>query len=158
MMARFGKIPRPDSIETARGGNTYHRKPPIVRKGKAPRVTPPADILKVPAAVAFWHEHAGVLTETGRLKPGMEATFAMLCHVHADCVRLRDQLDSEGSIIPSARGIPMPHPAATQLHRARGLFIKLAGEFGLTSMSDARIPHEVERPSANPLDEFLIHG
>lgn len=130
----------------------------VARKGPPPKVTPPADVMKSPAAIRFWKKHAADLCNSGRLTPVMADSFAVLCKLHADVERLEAALAEAGEIVPTARGTPMPHPLVRMVRDARRDFAKLSCEFGMTAAAESRIPRQVDVSDApaNPLAQFGI--
>ena len=137
-MGRRGPIPDPKSERSKAGRNS--RKPrPAPPTTDAP--SPPASIAHDAKAMSFWDRHAPQLAAVGRLRPEQADTFAILCQLHADCVTLADQVAAEGWITATDKD-QAPSPVARLLRDARRDFVNLARDFGLTAVSEARLPQD----------------
>lgn len=151
-MGSRGPIARPDSSESRRGRNTRYRKAPAP---KPVGVAPPAFVAANPVALAFWNEHAPTLTEAKRLRPEHAATFGVVCEMFAECRSLAERVKAEGAVVSTGRGT-RANPACKLLRDARRDLFAAARDFGLTALSDARLPID---PSSerepNQLDAFL---
>lgn len=132
-MGARGPLPDPGSSNTSKRRNTYYRRSPAATATRTPR--PPAAVAARPAALRFWRDHAGDLTDRGRLTPGTAAMFGMLCGLVADADDLASAIASEGWLVDGK-----PHPAARLLRDARRDAVALATSFGLTPAGEARLP------------------
>lgn len=137
-MGVHGPLPRRGSSESKRGRNTYFRKGP---KRPDVAVEPPDDVVREPAALAFWNAHAPALVAAKRLRPEHAATFGVVCHVAAECKALAARLAAEGPVVSTGRSVK-PHPLFRLLRDARRDLFAFAGAFGLTAVADARLPVE----------------
>ena len=97
-MGRYGPLPHRGSSESKRGRNTFYRKGPA---RDAVAVAPPDDVKRDPAALAFWEAHAPALVAAKRLRPEHAHTFAVVCHVAAECQALAARVAAE--LLPRAR-------------------------------------------------------
>jgi len=134
-MGSRGPLPRRDSSESRRGRNTYRARP--VRL--AVDVSPPPDVAADPVALAFWHEHADTLVAAGRLRPEFADTFGLLAVMVAECRAMTDRMNAEGILLPTRRG-SRPNPLCRLIRDRRRDIVTLLREFGLTPVSDARLP------------------
>ena len=150
-MGKRGPLPRADSTETARGRNTFARKG---RARQGSDVSPPDFVAADPAALAFWKSHAPLLVAAKRLRPEHAETFGLLCVLASECRALAAQVAAEGAVIGTARGT-RANPACRLLRDARRDLFAFSRDFGLTSMSDARLPAEQPADAPNELDAFL---
>lgn len=152
-MGRHGPLPRPGSTETKRGRNTFHRKGPA---GPAVVVEPPDDVKRDAAALAFWEEHAPHLVAAKRLRPEHARTFAVVCHVAAECQALAARVAAEGPTVSTGRTVKA-NPCVRLLRDARRDLFQFASAFGLTAVADARLPQEPPEPSRGDalLDRFI---
>lgn len=156
-MGTRGPLPRRDSTESRRGRNTYRARPVRVPV----EVPPPTDVAANPFALAFWHEHADTLIASGRLRPEFAHTFGLLAVMIAECREMTDRLKAEGALLPTRRG-SRPNPLCRMIRDRRRDIVTLLREFGLTPISDARMPVEGaegnvdEDDAAASLREFLV--
>ena len=134
-MGSRGPLPRRDSSESRRGRNTYRARP--VRL--AVDVLPPPNVAAAPVALAFWREHAGTLIAAGRLRPEFADTFGLLAVMVAECRAMTDRVAAEGVLLPTRRG-SRPNPLCRMIRDRRRDIVALLREFGLTPVSDARLP------------------
>lgn len=146
-MGSRGPIPDPKSGRSAAGRNTRTKKvaatrpaPPRAAAGSTD-LLPPADVVAVPAALAFWERVAPGLIASGRLVLEQADAFAILCQLHAEILALREQLAAEGWITATDKG-QAASPVAKLLRDSRRDFVQLARDFGLTAAAAARIPQE----------------
>ena len=102
-------------------------------------VPPPADVAANPFALAFWHEHADTLIASGRLRPEFAQTFGLLAVMIAECRDMSDRVKAEGDLLPTRRG-SRPNPLCRMIRDRRRDIVALLREFGLTPVSDARVP------------------
>lgn len=145
-MGRRGRHPDPNS---KRSQAALARATQLAKYGPAPagqartpvHLEVPANVAKVPAALAFWTRTSPLLQAEGRLHPEQVDAFAILCRLHADIVHLEDQVDAEGWITATDKG-QAASPVAKLLRDSRRDFVTLAREFGLTAASAARIPQD----------------
>jgi P27 family predicted phage terminase small subunit len=151
-MGTRGRKPSPGSVRSARGEYRGRQA-----KGVAPAVTPPAKLLKRPAAVAFWQDKAPPLIADGRLNTQNLDSFVMLCQYHADELDCEAMLEAEGLVIKTSKGM-ISHPATMLLARARRDFLRMALEFGLTPASYARLPAEKSNGQKANEDEALLRS
>jgi phage terminase small subunit len=151
-MGSRGPVARPDSSESRRGRNTRFRK------GAAPEpaaVKPPVFVKSNPAALAFWREHAPALIASRRLRPEHAVTFGTLAEMAAECRALAERVAAEGVVVETPRGT-RANPACRLLRDARRDLFAAARDFGLTALSDARLPIDpVDNGKPDALDEFL---
>jgi phage terminase small subunit len=134
-MGSRGPLPRRDSSESRRGRNTYRARP--VRL--AVDVSPPPTVAADPVALTFWHEHADKLVAAGRLRPEFADTFGLLAVMVAECRAMTDRMNTEGILLPTRRG-SRPNPLCRMIRDRRRDIVTLLREFGLTPVSDARLP------------------
>ena len=134
-MGTRGPLPRRDSTESRRGRNTYRARPVRVPV----EVPPPANVAANPFALAFWHEHADTLVAAGRLRPEFADTFGLLAVMVAECRAMTDRMNAEGILLPTRRG-SRPNPLCRMIRDRRRDIVTLLREFGLTPISDARVP------------------
>jgi len=134
-MGTRGPLPRRDSSESRRGRNTYRARPvrPTVD------VSPPPNVAANPVALAFWREHADKLVALGRLRPEFADTFGLLALMVAECRAMTDRMNAEGGLLPTRRG-SRPNPLCRMIRDRRRDIVALLREFGLTPVSDARLP------------------
>lgn len=164
-MGSRGPIPDPKSGRSAAGRNTRSKKaakkpppaPPPATAGETD-VLPPADVVAVPAALAFWERVAPGLIASGRLVLEQADAFAILCQLHAEILALREQLAAEGWITATEKG-QAASPVARLLRDSRRDFVSLGRDFGLTAAAAARIPQdpkhgEEDDPEAAALLKF----
>ena len=151
-MGTRGRKPSPGSVRSTRGEYRGRQT-----KGVAPEVTPPAKLLKRPAAVAFWQDKAPPLIADGRLNTQNLDSFVMLCQYHADELDCEAMLEAEGLVIKTSKGM-ISHPATMLLARARRDFLRMALEFGLTPASYARLPAEKSNGQKANEDEALLRS
>jgi P27 family predicted phage terminase small subunit len=118
-------------------------------------MTPPAKLLKRPAAVAFWNDKAPPLIADGRLNAQNVDAFTMLCQYHADELDCEAILEAEGLVIKTTKGM-VSHPATMLLARARRDFVRVAQDFGLTPASFARLPAEAKKDGKSASDEEAL--
>ena len=155
-MGSRGPLPRRDSSESRRGRNTYRARP--VRL--AVDVSPPPDVAADPVALAFWHEHAGTLVAAGRLRPEFADTLLLAVMV-AECRAMTDRMNAEGILLPTRRG-GRANPLCRVVRDWRRDIVALSREFGLTPITDARLPVEGaeavvdEDDDEAALREFLV--
>jgi P27 family predicted phage terminase small subunit len=142
-MGRHGPLPRRDSSESKRGRNTYFRKGATPPAGT---VEPPDDVKRDSAAFAFWQEHVPPLVAAKRLRPEHAAVFAVVCHVAAEVRSLAERVAAEGPVVSTGRSMKA-NPAVRLLRDARRDLFQFASAFGLTAVSDARLPQEPPEPS-----------
>lgn len=159
-MGRRGRHPDPHSkrsqaalARAAALGRASAPAPPSRAKKAAP-LKPPADVADRPQAAAFWKAHAATLADAGRLRPEHAAAFALLCHLHADCHELREQVAAEGRISATSKGQGIS-PAARLLREARSDFLAAAREYGLTPAAETRFPPEAEHAEEDPTEAAL---
>jgi phage terminase small subunit len=151
-MGRHGPLPRRGSSESKRGRNTFYRKGPARPAGA---VEPPDDVARDPVALAFWHAHAPALVAARRLRPEHAATFAVVCHVAAECQALAARVAAEGPVVNTGRSVKA-NPACRLLRDARRDLFTFASAFGLTTVADARLPAEPEPDDRDsPLQRFI---
>ena len=154
-MGRHGPLPQRGSSESKRGRNTYFRKGPA---RDVVAVEPPDDVKRDAAALAFWQEHVPLLVAAKRLRPEHAATFAVVCHVAAEVRALADRVAAEGPVVSTGRSVKA-NPAVRLLRDARRDLFSFASAFGLTTVSDARLPAEPPEPSrADTLLDRFIRG
>ena len=153
-MGTRGPIPEPDSGATKRGRNTATRKGPA--RGAA-TVGPPAFIHGNAAAMQFWQEHAPPLVAAKRLRPEHAATFGIVCELAAECRALVERVAAEGAVVSTGRGT-RANPACRLLRDARRDLFNFGQAFGLTAMSDARLPAEPEPDEKDSLLNRFIRG
>lgn len=148
-MGTRGPLPRRDSKNSRMGRNTLYRIRPA-----APvcNVAPPDNVARDPAALRFWQEHAPQLIAAKRLRPEHAVTFGVVCQLAADCQALAERITAEGAVVSTGRGMKA-HPACRLLRDARRDFFTFAGQFGLTAVTDARLPAE---PPNEPPDELAV--
>jgi len=151
-MGRRGPKPSPGSVRSTRGKYRGRQTGTV-----APTVTPPAKLLKRPAAVAFWQDKAPPLIADGRLNTQNLDSFVMLCQYHADELDCEAMLEAEGLVIKTSKGM-ISHPATMLLARARRDFLRMALEFGLTPASYARLPAEKSNGQKVNEDEALLRS
>ena len=132
-MGARGPLPDPRSNNSAIRRNTLSRRSPAATATRTPR--PPAAVAARPAALQFWRDHAGDLTDRGRLTPATTAMLGLLCGLMADVADLAAVVAAEGWTIDGK-----PHPAARLLRDARRDAVALATSFGLTPAGEARLP------------------
>ena len=137
-MGSRGPAPNPKSARSRDGRNTLHRKEPAKVSGP---IEPPSDVQAVPAALGFWERNAPGLIADGRLRADGVDSFALLCHLHADCQQLAAQLATEGWITATDKG-QAASPVARLLRDSRRDYVTLARDYGLTAASSARIPQD----------------
>lgn len=157
-MGRKGPLPRPDSSETARGRNTFHRKTKkagFVEKYSDVKV--PAEVQGDKLALKLWREHLPHLVTGRRITKEMAPAFGLLCRMLAEEARHLQTLDEEGWTYSTPKG-PMAHPLVGILGRTRSHIVALVKEFGMTTAAESRIPHEVDdaEENTNPLTKFGI--
>ena len=144
-MGSRGPIPDPKSGRSAACRNTRTKKKPPPAPALAPApaggIDPPADVQAVPAALAFWNRVAPRLVDGGRLVLEQADSFAILCHLHAEILSLREQLAGEGWITATDKG-QAASPVARLLRDSRRDFVQLARDVGLTAAAAARLPQE----------------
>lgn len=145
-MGRRGRHPDPNSKRSqaalARAMQLAKYGPPPAGETRTPvDLEVPANVAKIPTALAFWERTAPLLQAEGRLHPEQVQAFAILCRIHADIVQLEDQVDAEGWITASDKG-QAASPVAKLLRDSRRDFVTLAREFGMTAASAARIPQD----------------
>jgi phage terminase small subunit len=128
-----------------------HRKGPAHDTGT---VSPPDFIVGDAVALAFWNEHTPQLVAGKRLRPEHAATFGVVCQVASECQALAERVAREGAVLNTGRGT-RANPACRLLRDARRDLFAFARDFGLTIMSDARLPAEHVEEPPNELDEFL---
>jgi phage terminase small subunit len=136
-MGSRGPLPRRDSSESRRGRNTYRARP--VRL--AVDVSPPPNVAADPVALAFWREHADTLVAAGRLRPEFADTFGVLAVMVAECRAMTDRMNAQGILLPTRRG-GRANPLCRLVRDWRRDIVALAREFGLTPITDARMPVE----------------
>jgi len=102
-------------------------------------VSPPPNVAANPVALAFWHEHADKLVAAGRLRPEFADTFGLLAVMVAECRAMTDRMNAEGILLPTRRG-SRPNPLCRMIRDRRRDIVTLLREFGLTPVSDARLP------------------
>lgn len=153
-MGTHGPLPRRGSSESKRGRNTYFRKGPA---RDAVAVEPPDDVRADPAAFDFWHRHAPALVAAKRLRPEHAATFGVVCHVWAECQALAARVAAEGPVVSTGRSVKA-NPAVRLLRDARRDLFQFASAFGLTTVADARLPHEPEPDRGDMLLQRFIRG
>jgi phage terminase small subunit len=153
-MGVHGPLPRRDSTETRRGRNTFHRK-----GADRPAVTvePPVDVTRDAAALRFWQEHVPHLVAAKRLRPEHARTFAVVCHVAAECEALAARVAAEGPVVSTGRSVKA-NPAVRLLRDARRDLFQFASAFGLTTVADARLPAEPERDADDTLLDKFVRG
>ena len=147
-----GPQPTPGSQSYARGKHRGRQS-----KESPPGMTPPARLLKRPAAIAFWKDKAPPLIADGRLNVQNVDAFVMLCQYHADEQDCEAILESDGVIIKTSKGV-VSHPATMLLARARRDFLRAAMEFGLTPASYARLPAEKSNGQKVNEEEALLRS
>lgn len=163
-MGRRGRHPDPTSKRSqaalARAAALGRSVPtPAGKPAKSSVPKPPADVAGRPGAAAFWKAHADGLADAGRLRPEHVAALALLCHLHADCHELREQVAAEGRITATSKGQGIS-PAARLLREAQSDFLAVAREFGLTPAAETRFPpeaveHGEEDPDTKALRAFI---
>jgi len=137
-MGTRGPRPQPGSSESIRGRNTLSRRP---RPPAEALVVEPEHVAARALASVFWHDHAGALIASGRLRPELVESFAILCHLFADCRQLATQLAEEGWITATDKG-QAASPVARLLRDARRDYLTYAKEFGMTAAADSRLPQD----------------
>jgi phage terminase small subunit len=150
-MGTRGPVPRRDSKNSRMRRNTAYRVGPARDAGA---VEPPDDVRRDRVALAFWHAHAPALVAAKRLRPEHAATFAVVCHVAAECQALAERVAAEGPVVSTGRSVKA-NPAVRLLRDARRDLFTFAGQFGLTAVSDARLPSEPPDEPPDALDVFL---
>lgn len=146
-MGRRGRHPDPNS---KRSQAALARAQQLAKYGGQPAASaapsaelePPAQVEKVPAALAFWSRHAPILRADGRLRAEQLDAFAILCRLHAEIVQLEDLVMAEGWITATDKG-QAASPVAKLLRDSRRDFVQLARDFGLTAASAARLPQDL---------------
>lgn len=136
-MGSRGPRPDPTSARSHTGRNTSSQ---TARVSLSP-VPMPEHVATSALASKFWADHQETLTASGRLRPELAETFALLCHWYADCRALADQIAAEGWITSTDKG-QAASPVAKLLRDSRRDFVCLAKEFGLTAASDSRLPQD----------------
>ena len=157
-MGRKGPLPRPDSIPTKQGKNTYHRATPSTSFDPA-AIRLPATVACDAIAARFWSDHIQILIENKRIRPESAETFGLMCILYAEGQRLKEIVDQQGWTLTFA-GRATVNPAVSQLHKIRIQYVNLAKEFGMTAAAEARIPMEPDsgEKEVNPLKAFGITG
>lgn len=156
-MGRRGPIPQPGSTESKRRRNTMYRKTDTPPAGQ---VAQPDSVTARPTAAAFWNRHAEQLASDGRLREDQAETFAILCHLYADCEQFLEQLAAEGWITATEKG-QAASPVARLLRDSRRDYVTLAKEFGLSPASAARLPQappDGEEKDTNTIAAFNAAG
>jgi P27 family predicted phage terminase small subunit len=135
-------------------GKRLSPAPPPETAG-ATDVLPPADVVAVPSALAFWERVAPPLIASGRLVLEQADAFAILCQLHAEILALREQLAAEGWITATEKG-QAASPVARLLRDSRRDFVSLGRDFGLTAAAAARIPQDPKHGEEDDPEEAAL--
>jgi P27 family predicted phage terminase small subunit len=131
--------------------------PATSRASPAACPKPPADVTARKVAVTFWKLHAPALASAGRLRNDNAAGLALLCHLHADCRELAEQLAAEGWVTSTDKG-QQANPVARLLRDARRDFVGLAREYGLTPAAETRFPPEAVDHAEEDAEEAALRA
>jgi P27 family predicted phage terminase small subunit len=141
-MAHRGPHPKPLSIATERGSNSFSDRLPPVATKKPP--TMPKSLTK--AAATFWRKHARELHSAGHLTERDAAAFSRCCALWGQLVELDELLMTDGLILISPSGVQKPHPAVQMRAVAEKQFLQHCQQFSLTPGSRLRIPDAAPKP------------
>lgn len=98
---------------------------------------PPADMPD--EGVSLWHEVLPWLVQVNVIQTIDLAVFAQMCRVYAQAEAARKVLDEQGYFALGAGGQLSEHPAMKILQTAQMMFLRHAGEFGMTTMARTRL-------------------
>lgn len=136
-MGLRGPPPTPTAILRMRGSKRaiYDRQGEM----QLPLGEPDMPAWLSPEAKKEWRRVAPPLVEAGALAEADRALLAAYCEAWAEFVAARQSLDRSGPLLKDADGAVYPNPYLAIKDRACERLVRLAGHFGLSPATRARI-------------------
>jgi P27 family predicted phage terminase small subunit len=89
--------------------------------------------------VELWNDVLPWLVQVNVIQMIDLPTFTQMCRVYAQAERARKVLDEQGFFALGSGGQLAEHPAMRILQTAQMMFLRHAGEFGMTTMARTRL-------------------
>jgi len=116
-------------------------------------LTPPAELVDAPLALAEWQRLAPLLVQARQITNADRAALLALCLEWARYLDATAKVRTAGLVVSTPNGYPIPNPYLSIATKALAGCARLWPELGLTPSSRSRVT--VTRPPADdPFSEF----
>ena len=141
--------------------STINHRPlvePVVLSAKLDRHNLPEPPEDMPdEGKELWWEVLPWLVEVNVIQTIDMPSFIQMCRVYAQAERARKVLDEQGYFALGSGGQLSEHPAIKILQTAQMMFLRHAGEFGMTTMARTRLGlMDVQRKSIQQDMEWTL--